>query len=192
MAILNQAYNKYNQATPQGYVVKGVPRTKFNFTASLNYINGGFLELDKVAQVSMPSWTSSAITMNAYNAKKIVQTNYEYTPITLIAYDTHSPSVMQNFLKEYSNYYFACPMNMADINAVNSHGFKLQKDRNFIKSLNIVRRDNQSVNRIQIYNPIFTNIDSDTLDYSDSSLSQYRITIMYEGYDITDITTPDR
>ena len=83
-------------------------------------------------------------------------------------------------------------MNMADINAVNSHGFKLQKDRNFIKSLNIVRRDNQSVNRIQIYNPIFTNIDSDTLDYSDSSLSQYRITIMYEGYDITDITTPDR
>jgi len=58
--------------------------------------------------------------------------------------------------------------------------------------LNIVRRDNQSVNRIQIYNPIFTNIDSDTLDYSDSSLSQYRIIIMYEGYDITDITTPDR
>ena len=81
MAIVNHAYNKYNQATPKTQIVKGVPRHKFNFTASFNYgaeFDLKHLELDKIASITMPSWTSSAITMNAYNAKKVVQTNYEY------------------------------------------------------------------------------------------------------------------
>ena len=95
MSIVNHAYNKFNQATPKTQVVKGVPRHKFNFTASFNYGKDylEYLELDKIASITMPSWTSSAITMNRYNAKQIVQTNYEYSPITLVAYDTHSPYV---------------------------------------------------------------------------------------------------
>jgi len=193
MAIVNHAYNKYNQATPKTQVVEGVPRHKFNFTASFNYgadFATKHLELDKIASITMPSWTSSAITMNAYNAKKVVQTNYEYSPITIVAYDTHSPSTIQTFLKEYSNYYFAGPMNMTDGNNTFSAplGFKLNANRNFIKTLHIVRRDNQSTNLITVFNPIITSIDADTLDYADSSLVQYRLTLMYEGYNISDTT----
>jgi len=193
MAIVNHAYNKYNQATPKTQVVEGVPRHKFNFTASFNYgadFATKHLELDKIASITMPSWTSSAITMNAYNAKKVVQTNYEYSPITIVAYDTHSPSTIQTFLKEYSNYYFAGPMNMTDGNNTFSAplGFKLNANRNFITTLKIVRRDNQSTNLITVFNPIITSIDADTLDYADSSLVQYRLTLMYEGYNISDTT----
>ena len=169
MSIVNHAYNKYNQATPKTQVVKGVPRHKFNFTASFN----------------------------RYNAKQIVQTNYEYSPITLVAYDTHSPSTIQTFLKEYSNYYFQGPMNMTYAESLNlgtmwpAIGFKLNSNRNFIKTLNIVRRDNQSTNLITVFNPIITSIDADTLDYADSSLVQYRLTLMYEGYNISDTTAID-
>ena len=189
----NYAYDKYNQGTGKEQVVKGVPRHKFNFTASLNHIGeSGELQtlvLDKILNIQMPSWTSSAVTMNAYNKKRIVQTNYEYSPIVLIAYDIHSPSVLQDFLKTYSNYYFAGPMNIAptdDFSTIDV-GFKLQQDRNFIKTLDIIRSDNQSVNKITVYNPVITGIDSDTLDYSDSSLVQYRISFVYEGYDIRDV-----
>lgn len=196
----NYAYDKYNQGTGAKQVVKGVPRHKFNFTASLKYVsdtgssvydNGiQTLELDKILNIQMPSWTSSAVTMNAYNKKRVVQTNYEYSPIILTAYDIHSPSVLQNFLKDYSNYYFAGPMNInpTDDFATQDAGFKLQRDRNFIKTLDIVRSDNQSVNKITVYNPVITSIDADTLDYSDSSLVQYRLTFVYEGYDIRDIS----
>jgi len=198
----NYAYDKYNQGTGAKQVVKGVPRHKFNFTASLNYIgdtNPGLfygngiqtLALDKVLSIQMPSWTSSSVTMNAYNKKRIVQTNYEYSPIILTAYDIHSPSVLQNFLKEYSNYYFAGPMNIdpTDNFETQDAGFKLQRDRNFIKTLDIIRSDNQSINKITVYNPVITSIDADTLDYSDSSLVQYRLTFVYEGYDIRDISS---
>jgi hypothetical protein len=70
-------------------------------------------------------------------------------------------------------------------------GFKLNSNRNFIKTLNIVRRDNQSTNLITVFNPIITSIDADTLDYADSSLVQYRLTLMYEGYNISDTTAID-
>ena len=72
--------------------------------------------------------------------------------------------------------------------ATQDAGFKLQRDRNFIKTLDIVRSDNQSINKITVYNPVITGIDADTLDYSDSSLVQYRLTFVYEGYDIRDIS----
>ncbi len=159
MRVTNQAYDKYNQATPQGQVVKAVPRHKFTFTASLSYLdpNGGLktLPLDKIINIQMPSWTSSAITMNAYNRKRIVQTNYEYSPITMIAYDTHSPSVLQDFLKTYSNYYFAGPMNESYTEFLTSDkGFKLQSNRNYIRTLDILRQDGQSTNKIQFIIPL--------------------------------------
>jgi hypothetical protein len=192
LKVTNHAHDKYNQATPPGQVVTAVPRHKFTFTASLNYLgaDGGLktLPLDKIINIQMPSWTSSSITMNAYNRKRIVQTNYEYSPITMIAYDIHSPSVLQNFLKEYSNYYFAGPMNESYTEFLtNDKGFKLQNKRNYISTLDILRQDGQSKNKITVYNPVITSVDADTLDYSDSSLVQYRISFVYEGYDIKDV-----
>ena len=67
----------------------------------------------------------------------------------------------------------------------NPKGFKLQADRNYIRELTIYRSGSKTdLNTISVYNPYVTNIDADTLDYSDSQLVQYRLTFMYEGYDI--------
>lgn len=182
---LNNAYDKYNQGQLSGQV-KGVPRNKYSFTASLDTIDGNVL-LDKIASITMPGWTSAAMTMNSYNRKKVVQTNFDYNPITVVAYDTRDPAFIETFLKKYSKHYFAGPMNSEDrpdhLNA--PKGFILQTTRNYIRELKIHRSGSKTdLNTITVYNPYVTNIDADTLDYSDSQLVQYRLTFMYEGYDI--------
>jgi hypothetical protein len=183
----NYAYDKYNQGLAKGSVTTAVPRSKFQFTASLTTIEQT-IPLDKIASMSMPGWTSSAMTMNAYNRKKIVQTNYDYTPITVVAYDTREDKYsIESFLKKYSQYYFGGPMNVNGLYDFDTgaKGFKLQQSRNYIKTLNILRTESKTdANIITIYNPIITNIDADTLDYSDSQLVQYRLTFVYEGFDI--------
>jgi len=183
----NYAYDKYNQGLAKGSVTTAVPRSKFQFTASLTTIEQT-IPLDKIASMSMPGWTSSAMTMNAYNRKKIVQTNYDYTPITVVAYDTREDKYsIESFLKKYSQYYFGGPMNVDNLidHNTGAKGFKLQESRNYIKTLNILRTESKTdANIITIYNPIITNIDADTLDYSDSQLVQYRLTFVYEGFDI--------
>lgn len=182
---VNYAYDKYNQGQIAG-TVKGVPRNKYSFTASLD-TKDGIVELDKIASITMPGWSSAAMTMNSYNRKKVVQTNFDYSPITVVAYDTRDPAFIETFLKKYSNYYFAGPMNSEDrLDHLNKpKGFKLQADRNYIRELTIYRSGSKTdLNTISVYNPYVTNIDADTLDYSDSQLVQYRLTFMYEGYDI--------
>ncbi len=181
----NYAYDKYNQGQ-KASIVKGVPRSKFNFTASLS-TKDGTVPLDKIASITMPGWSSSAMTMNAYNRKKVVQTNYEYSPITVVAYDTRDPAALESFLKKYSNYYYEGPMNTIDepTHTSGPKGFKLQEDRNYIQTLNIIRQGSKTdINHITVYNPVITDIAADNLDYSDSQLVQYRLTFAYEGFDI--------
>ena len=181
----NYAYDKYNHGQ-KASIVKGVPRSKFNFTASLA-TKDGTVPLDKIASITMPGWSSSAMTMNAYNRKKVVQTNYEDSPITVVAYDTRDPAALESFLKKYSNYYYEGPMNTIDEPSHTSgpKGFKLQEDRNYIQTLNIIRQGSKTdINYITVYNPVITDIAADNLDYSDSQLVQYRLTFAYEGFDI--------
>lgn len=184
----NYAYDKYNQGVTGP--VTAVPRSKFNFTVSLDTIDPdeGTVLLDKISSVTMPSWNASTMVMNSYNRKKIVQTNYDYSPVTVVAYDTRDPAAIESFLKRYSNYYFKGPMNTENLvtHVMDAKGFKLQEERNYIRTLTIVRSGSKTdTNIIRCYNPILTNIDGDTLDYSDSNLVQYRLTFAYEGYDIT-------
>lgn len=180
------AHRLYNQNQAPGQLVGAVPRSKFTFVCSLDTIDGP-VELDRIVSVTMPSWSSKATTMNSYNKKRVVQTGVDYNPITLIAYDTRDPAAIETFLKEYANYYYAGPMNTESLtnHNVDGKGFKLQEDRNYIRTFTIVRHDHaNSKNTITIYNPFIQSIDSDTLDYSDSSLVQYRITFVYEGFNI--------
>jgi hypothetical protein len=187
----NKAYDLYNQGQTVE-ITKGVPRSKYVFTASLSHIGttGTALEtlnLDKIASVTMPGWSSASTTLNSYNRKRVVQTNYDYSPITLVAYDTRDPAAIESFLKNYSNYYYAGPMNVNNQldHIASSKGFKLQESRNFIKTLDIVRMGSKTdINNITIYNPFITDIQADNLDYSDSQLVQYRLTFVYEGFDI--------
>jgi len=187
MALGAKAHTLYGQTANSGQLITAAPRSKFNFTASMDTIDGPVF-LERIANVTMPSYSARTQTLNSYNKKKIVQTGVDYSPIVLTAYDTKD-AYFENFLKDYSNYYYAGTMNTDSLTEHNlqGKGFKLQQDSNYIKTLVITRVDSlkeKQINIITIFNPTIAQIDSDTLDYSDSSLVQYRINIVYEGFDI--------
>ena len=186
MAIGDSAYKVYSQGQRRSEI-DAVPRNKFSFTVSLNYIDSPTpLSLVRIANVQIPAYVYRSQTLNAYNAKKTVLTGIDYTPITITAYDTKD-AVFEKFLKDYTAHYVDGPINNDDYNAFlnNPKGIKTPEDRNYIRSIIINRKDSKNLeNVIEIYNPYIINIDSDTLDYSDSSPAIYRVTFTYEGYKI--------
>ena len=193
MGLGSKAHNLYGQQNTVGPIV-AVPRSKFNFTVSMTHLNpsalGGLSTtfFERISSISMPSYSVKAQTLNQYNKKRVVQTGIDYAPITMLAYDTRD-GVFENFLKEYSEYYYTGSMNYGQsfIEFANKSqvGTKLQDRKHFINQITIERKNSNTDNNIiKIYNPLITNIDADTLDYSDSGLVQYRITFIYEGFDI--------
>jgi hypothetical protein len=186
MAIGDSAYKVYSQDSRRGEI-DAVPRNKYSFTVSLNYIDSPTpLSLVRIANVQIPTYVYRSQTLNAYNAKKTVLTGIDYTPITLTAYDTKD-AVLEKFLKDYTAHYVDGPLNNDDYNAFlnNPKGLKTPESRNYIRSIIINRKDTANLeNVIEIYNPYITNIDADTLDYGDSSPAIYRITFTYEGFKI--------
>lgn len=186
MAIGDSAYKVYSQDQRRGEI-DAVPRNKYSFTVSLNYIDSPTpLSLVRIANVQIPTYVYRSQTLNAYNAKKTVLTGIDYTPITITAYDTKD-AVFEKFLKDYTAHYVDGPLNNDDYSAflTNPKGIKTPESRNFIRSIIITRKDAKNLeNVIEIYNPYITNIDADTLDYSDSSPAIYRLTFTYEGFKI--------
>lgn len=183
----SQAHKIYGQQVNPGEIISAVPRSKFNFSCRLTTVNSTSpIELERIANVTMPSYTPRTQTLNSYNKKVVVQSGYDYSPITLTAYDTRDAAI-ETFLKDYARYYFDGPMNIEGLTQLNQGqvGYKPRADRNFIKTFVIERKNSEDdTNIITIFNPFLTNIDADNLDYSDSGLVQYRLTFTYEGYNI--------
>lgn len=186
MAIGSDAHKLYAQYLRKGQV-DAIPRSKFLFTVSLNIVGRPQpLVLERIANISMPSFNFKTTTLNQYNSKRVAQMGVDYTPITLTAYDTKDAELEQ-LLKDYTAHYIAGPMNTESrTNWLDSvKGIKLTQDRNFIQSITITRFDTANkTNTIEIFNPYISNIDADTFDYGDSAPAIYRLGIVYEGYRI--------
>ena len=186
MAIGDSAYKVYSQGQRRGEI-DAVPRNKFSFTVSLNYIDSPEpLSLVRIANVQIPTYVYRSQTLNQYNAKKTVLTGIDYTPITITAYDTKD-AVFEKFLKDYTEHYVGGPLNNDDYASflTSFKGIKTPESRNYITSIIIKRKDSKNLESvIEIYNPYILNIDSDTLDYADSSPAIYRVTFTYEGFKI--------
>lgn len=199
MAIGNSAHLLYGQGQAPGLPMEAIPRNKFSFTVSLNTIDGT-VDLRRIANIQMPSFVYRTQTLNNYNNKSIVQTGIDYTPISLTAYDTKDP-IFEEFLKKYAAHYFAGPMNETDYKSwlANPHnkGLQLRSNKNYISSMTITRIDTGPAagenkgNIIEIFHPFITNADADTLDYSDSGPSTFRVSFSYEGYRILSDITAD-
>ena len=185
----DQAYVNYQQGLTKG-VMTAIPRNKFSFTVSLNTIDGP-VDLTRIAQVMMPSFVFRTQTINRYNDKHVVQTGIDYTPITLTAYD-NKDAEFEKFLKDYARHYVAGPMNNDDYAdwLTSPKGIKVPVDGHYIRSMIITRIDATEgkkvilSNVIEIFHPFITNADADTLDYSDSTPTVFRISFNYEGYRI--------
>lgn len=181
-----------------------VPRNKFQFKVELQYIDVAnpttykILSLDRIADIQMPSHNPKTQIINQYNKKRIIQMGVEYVPIMLTAYDTRDAEI-ENFLIDYNKHYFASPMSddikkMEDDivptsdNGYSGKGFQLTETRYFIKQIAIIRNSSeQDMNTIEIYNPVISSIQTDTLSYSESAPVQYRIEFSYEGYNTSTI-----
>jgi hypothetical protein len=76
-------------------------------------------------------------------------------------------------------------------------GLQLRSNKNYISSMTITRIDTGPAagenkgNVIEIFHPFITNADADTLDYSDSGPSTFRVSFSYEGYRILSDITAD-
>lgn len=186
MAIGSRAYNEYGQALKTGELT-AIPRNKYSFTVSIDTIDKPY-EFIRIANVQMPSFTYRSQTINNYNNKSIVQTGIDYTPITLTAYDTKD-AAFEEFLKNYARHYVAGPMNEESyvewLANPNNKGLELRDTNHYIKKMVIERVDGKSLtNKIEIFHPFIANADADTLDYSDSSPTVFRVSFNYEGYNI--------
>ena len=206
--IINSASKIYKQDHLGKSVNLAIPRNKFNFKVEVTYLGGAnashkTLILDRISEIQMPGHSVKTQTLNQFNKKRTIQTGIDYTPISLSAYDTRDGEI-EKFLVGYNNYYYSGPMSdnydiMQDdiINesfrgttGSSGRGLNLNTDRYYIQNIKITRTSStQDNNIIEIYNPIITNIQGDTLNYSESAPVQYRIDFTYEGYKTTTTET---
>ncbi len=191
MTLGARAHKEYNQGLKSGEIT-AIPRNKYSFTVSIDTIDKTY-KFIRIANVQMPSFVYRTQTINNYNNKSIVQTGIDYTPITLTAYDTKDAK-FEEFLKDYARHYVAGPMNDDDYAGwLNSpKGLEPRDTNHYIKRMIIDRVDTKTLsNKIEIFHPFIANADADTLDYSDSSPTVFRVSFNYEGYRIlSDASAP--
>ena len=186
----DRAHRVYRQEQSTGELT-AIPRNKYSFTVSLDTIDGP-VDLTRIANVQMPAFTYRTQTLNNYNNKSIIQTGIDYTPITLTAYDTND-ATFEKFLKDYARHYVAGPMNDESYAEwlVSPKGINLPTSEHYIRKMLITRVDTRTLsNEIEIFHPFIVNADADTLDYSDSSPTTFRVSFNYEGYRILSDATP--
>ena len=205
--IINSGAEIYGQNRIDQSVNTLIPRNKFNFTVEITYLGATpdsrtTLKLDRISEIQMPGHSVKTQTLNQFNKKRTIQTGIDYTPISLSAYDTRDGEI-EKFLVGYNNYYYSGPMSDNDEimrddiidesflgTGSSGRGLNLNTDRYYIINIKITRTSSTDDNNIiEIYNPIITNIQGDTLNYSESAPVQYRIDFTYEGYKTTTTKT---
>ena len=196
--IINYASQIYGQDQRGSSVNLFVPRSKFQFIVKIYHIGSTkALELSRISEIQMPAHSIKTQTLNQYNKKRTIQTGIDYTPISMSVYDTRDAEI-ERFLVGYNNHYYSSPMSdnydiMQDdaisenfLSDESGKGFNLTDKRYYIRKIEIIRTSSdEDKNIIEIYNPIITNIQADTLNYSESAPVQYRIDFTYEGYKTT-------
>ena len=187
------ATDVYGVNTNSGAIQPLFPRSKFQFMCiwTVGGANGSVksVPFTRIQSVSMPGHTSRVSPQNQYNKKRLIQTGIDYSPVQIV----------ESFLKSYSNYYYAGLMSNNDTKFgddiisnnfsgradTSETGFRISGNRYYLKDLRIIRINTaEDCNEITLRNPMISQIDGDTLDYSDSQAVSYTLQIQYEGYDI--------
>ena len=152
-----------------------------------------------IKSVDLPKFQIQSETLNQYNRKKNVQTGIEYQPVSITFHDDNF-GLTTALMESYYRYYFRDGYYTSDNNVNNSgqshHPRSSYRNSNFSKFK--YGFDNGSVqpffNQITIFqlargnwtgftlvNPLITDFGHDSLDNSDSSTVENRMTISYEA-----------
>lgn len=190
MAITNFASEVYG-ANGGGILV---PRQKFNFSLVINEYESSSV-FHQVQTASAASFSTDTAIVNQYNKKRVIQTRLNYDPITVTFYDTFD-NAFHNIMTRYMKHYFN-GSNGIDLrpslegdSTVNPSfstdlGFTPNNVRYFFPTIQIVQNGYKAQHRRTILqNPIITNIQGDTLDYSDSNPVVYTVTFQPESIQV--------
>lgn len=191
MAITNFAQNTFRSDGDQIQV----PRQKFNFTLILDRAETGSTVFTKVSSVTAPSYSADTTIMNQYNKKRVVQTRLNYDPITVSFYDTFD-NEWHDTMKSYLSHYYNNGAGIATRTALEGSsvvtpvfetdlGFTPNAIRYFFPRIRIIQNGYRNEYReTTLINPIITNMQGDTLDYSDSNPTMYTITFQPESIQV--------
>jgi hypothetical protein len=185
MAITNFAQEAFRSTGDQ----TRTPRQKFNFELILELGSGkSSIIFTRVSSVTAASYTFDTVIMNQYNRKRIIQTRLNYEPITVTFYDTYDNqwhTLMSNYIAHYYNEGQGINVpdtKIKDDSTINQFfdtnwGFTPNSNRYFFSQIKI----NQAGRVTILNNPIITNMQGDTLDYSESSPIMYTVTFQPES-----------
>lgn len=191
MAITNFASEVYG-ANGGGILV---PRQKFNFSLIMSEHNTSPVIFHQVQTASAASFSTDTVVINQYNKKRVIQTRLNYDPITVTFYDTFD-NAFHNIMTRYMKHYFNggngidLRSSLEGDSTVNPSfntdlGFTPNNVRYFFPTIQIVQNGYKSQHRRTVLqNPIITNIQGDTLDYSDSNPVVYTVTFQPESVQV--------
>jgi len=195
MAITNFAQEVFRSDADQSLA----PRQKFNFTLILDQYNRTSTTFTRVASVTAPSYTVDTLIANQYNRKRVIQTRLNYEPITVAFYDTFD-NEWHNLQREYLAHYFngnegieRRTSGLEGESTMNPDfetdlGFTPNVARYFFPEIKIVQNGYRNQYRTTILkNPTITNIQGDTLDYSDSNPTMFTVTFQPESVQTEEI-----
>jgi hypothetical protein len=191
MAITNFAQNSFRSDGDQILV----PRQKFNFTLILDRADIASTIFTRVSSVSAASYSVDTTIMNQYNKKRVVQTRLNYEPITVTFYDTFDNEwhdMMSSYIAHYYNSSaginerislegssVVTPVFQTDL------GFTPNSARYFFRRIRIIQNGYRNEYRqTTLINPLITNMQGDTLDYSDSNPTMYTVTFQPESVQV--------
>lgn len=177
-----------------------VPRQKFNFTMILELFDKASIVFTRVSSVTAASYSFDTVIMNQYNRKRVVQTRLNYEPITVTFYDTFD-NEWHNLMRDYLSHYFNGEEGIENRPSLEGSstvgpffttdlGFTPNADRYFFPQIKIVQNGYRGKFRETILkSPIITNIQGDTLDYSESSPVMYTVTFQPESIETLDVAS---
>lgn len=146
-----------------------------------------------VKTVELPKFTIQVDTLNQYNRKKNTQVKVDYNPVVIRFHDDNA-GVTRQLWESYFKYYYADPTSALRPGAYARNATKGSSSINSLYGLdNGVKRD-MFFNNITIYqmgkkywnsytlvNPVITQWNHDSLDYSSSQPGEQSMTLTYES-----------
>jgi hypothetical protein len=202
MSIRNHATEAFGTGTTEG-LLTGIPRQKFNFTLSITLADGGSpIVFTRIQDLTLPGYSFDTQIVNQYNQKRVIQTKLNYGTLGVTFYDTFDNS-FHNILKRYTaNYYnsgygigyFTDSGQKTDSPIEPSHvttkGLRTDGDRYFVKEMVITQTGMAGTSQLRstrLKNCMLTQVNGDTLNYSESAPVVWTTTWQPEHIHVVDI-----
>ena len=202
MSIRNHATEAFGTGTTEG-LLTGIPRQKFNFTLSITLADGGSpIVFTRIQDLTLPGYSFDTQIVNQYNQKRVIQTKLNYGTLGVTFYDTFDNS-FHNILKRYTaNYYNSGNgINLftdfgentdSPINPLHSttKGLRTDGERYFVKEMVITQTGMAGTSQLRstrLKNCMLTQVNGDTLNYSESAPVVWTTTWQPEYIHVVDI-----